>query len=225
MTAVLPPSPVISWLSWVLWRLRLLLPSSGASYPSSQRLRCGRRRQLSQVSPLALCDDLWVAPLGRVQTRLVCRRERLVSTPLTSAFVGYFRLWERYTVNLSYLSAHGVPCGDDYLLTVSSVTTRQTELPCVTQCHLWLADQFGRGSFLPLSALSRQLFHLWLLPPEATPVAMPPLGEGASLTSLRLLLTLLTTNFLSYTVRLRCSINIPGARMPTLLPNCFCQPL
>src|SRR5205823_14790562 len=40
-----------------------------------------------------------------------------------------------------------------------------------------------------------------------------------------LLQTLSTTNFLSYTVRLSISTNIPGARSPTLLPYCFCHAL
>jgi len=70
-----------------------------------------------------------------------------------------FHVIKEYTVP----HTHGYPLWGGYPLAVLTLTTRQTELSCVTQCHLWLADRVRRDSFLLLSALSRQLFHLWLL--------------------------------------------------------------
>src|SRR6266700_2223491 len=52
------------------------------SYPSPKRLCVRRTDHLSQVSSRALCDTLWVAPLGRIQARLACRMSRLGSTPV-----------------------------------------------------------------------------------------------------------------------------------------------
>jgi hypothetical protein len=47
--------------------------SIGCSYLYLSRKRYRRRDHLSQVWTLTSYDDLWVAPLGRIQTRLVCR--------------------------------------------------------------------------------------------------------------------------------------------------------
>src|SRR2546430_2670381 len=52
------------------------------SYHSLRLRRIWRTVHLSQVSSRALCDTLWVAPLGRLQARLACRMSRLGSTPV-----------------------------------------------------------------------------------------------------------------------------------------------
>jgi len=88
MAATLSLSPVVSWLSWVLWWLRPPLCFSGASN-LCLKLRCSRpTKRLSQVSSSIRCDDLWGAPLGRMQPFLACRKRRMVYTPVTIAFAG-----------------------------------------------------------------------------------------------------------------------------------------
>src|SRR5260370_20987125 len=47
----------------------------------------GRADHLSQVSSQTYYDDLWVAPIGRLQAHLACRMRGLGSTPVPSSLV------------------------------------------------------------------------------------------------------------------------------------------
>ena len=135
--------------------------SIGRSCLYLHRKRYRRRDHLSQVWSLTFCDDLRVAPLGRLQTRLVCQRREARFYPCNAplAVNPRFGAIKEDTIP----SPHGCPLWGGSHLTVWTLTTRQTELPCVTQSHLWLADQVRSESLLLLSTLSRQLFHLRLL--------------------------------------------------------------
>lgn len=137
--------------------------SIGCSYLCLSRKRYRRRDHLSQVWTLTSYDDLWVAPLGRIQTRLVCRRREARFYPYNIAscwkkkptFWGNQRVHHTSHSRLSLMGRRS--------LTVWTFTTRQSELSYVTQFHLWLANRVRRERFLLSSTLSRQLFHLRLL--------------------------------------------------------------
>jgi hypothetical protein len=137
--------------------------SIGCSYLCLYRKRYRRRDHLSQVWTLTSYDDLWVAPLGRIQTRLVCRGREARFYPCNIA--SCWKKNQRFGVVKEYTipPTHGCPLWGDSPLTVWTLTTRQTELSYVTQFHLWLANRVRRESFLLSSTLSRQLFHLRLL--------------------------------------------------------------
>ncbi len=59
-----------------------------------------------------------------------------VSTPITSSLAG---LSQRFAVvnENTRPPPHGYPLWGGSLLTVSTFSTRHTELPCVAQSHLW----------------------------------------------------------------------------------------
>ena len=137
--------------------------SLGRSYLCLYHLRYRRRDHLSQVWTLTCYNGLWVAPLGRIQTRLVCRRREAHFYPCNVAS-GWKKI-QRFGVIKAYTipPTHGCPLWGGSHLTVWTLTTRQTELSCVTQFHLWLANRLRRESFLLSFTLSRQLFHLRLL--------------------------------------------------------------
>jgi hypothetical protein len=55
------------------------------SYPSLEPPCFRRIDHLSQVWSRTYCDDLWVAPIGRLQAHLACRMSGLGSTPIPSS--------------------------------------------------------------------------------------------------------------------------------------------
>src|SRR5260370_17496251 len=71
----------------------MMAPTGDRFFRCSYRsldLRCFRRvDHLSQVSSRTYYDDLWVAPIGRLQARPACRMRGLGSTPVPLSFVLY----------------------------------------------------------------------------------------------------------------------------------------
>ena len=132
--------------------------------------------KLSQVYQSTRYDHLRVAPLGRIQMRLICRIGRLVSTPLTSPFAKRsvtFGRKRRVRPNrysrlflADWLSSGRVTLNDP-----------SNRAFFRNPGDLWLADHFKGDSFPLASTLSEQLFHRQMLPLAATLVAISLLGE------------------------------------------------
>ena len=143
----------------------------------SLELRCFRRADhLSQVSSRARCDTLGVAPLGRLQTRLVCRRREARFYPCNAPLAGTPTFWchqkghHTFSSRLSLvgrLSPHRVNLNDpshraSLRHPVSSLASRPSE----------------ERELSPLVHIVQVAVSPSIAQPKATPVAIKLLGES-----------------------------------------------
>jgi hypothetical protein len=162
------------------------------SYPSLEPPCFRRIDHLSQVWSRTYCDDLWVAPLGRLQAHLACRMSGLGSTPVPSsiaeprtAFRCKPRLHRTSHSRLALagrLSSHRVKLNDPS----NRAFLRNPVSP--------LASRPSKERELaPLVHIVQAALSLSAAQPKATPVAIRPLGESLNPTK--------GTSFASDTVR------------------------